>query len=67
MAHIPGRRCRTCNAPLTEAAVFYSQGGAPRCPYCLAWYPFGIRRLWIVLGVIVALLVIYAYFKLTSV
>ena len=63
---MPGRRCRKCNTPLTEAAVMYSQGGAPRCPYCLAWYPFGIRPLWTALGAIVALLVIYAVVKLTS-
>ena len=63
---MPGTRCRKCHALLTEAAVMYSQGGAPRCPCCLAWYPFGIRPLWVVLALLAALLTIYASFKLTG-
>jgi hypothetical protein len=59
-----GTRCRNCKAPLITAEL-YSRGAAPSCPYCGAWYPFGNRPLWIVLGLILALLMIYAFFKLT--
>src|SRR5262249_21006602 len=54
------------NASLIEPAVIYSHGGAPRQRYCGAWYPFGDRPLWIVLGLMPGPLMIYAFVKLTS-
>ena len=60
-----GTRCRRCNAPLITADL-YSRGVAPSCPYCGAWYPFDTRPLWIVLGLMLAPLIIYALFRLAS-